>query len=122
MGLSAYTVSGELAGQAAQAATIRQDDVFVGIGMTAMTPGATVILKVARDAGAKTIGIVGSLTNPLAAVVEILFLAPVTTVGIMPSWTVISAVLHGLSRHWRSTGASLRPIGRCVPITIGHLL
>jgi DNA-binding MurR/RpiR family transcriptional regulator len=98
MGVSAHALSGGLVGQAAHAATIRQDDVFIGISMTSMTPGVTVILKVARDAGVKTIGIVGALTNPLAAVAELLLLAPVTTAGIMPSGTAVAAVLYGLSQ------------------------
>ena len=98
LGLPAYAISGELAGQAGQTATLRPGDVLVGIGMTSMTPGVLVMLKIAREAGAKTIGIAGSLTNPLAGVTEHLLVAPVNTSGIMPSWTAIAAVLHGLSQ------------------------
>ena len=98
LGIPAHLLSGELAGLAAQSASIRPGDVFLGLGLTAMTPGVSVVLKVARKAGAKTIGIVGSLTNPVAAVAEEVLVAPLQTEGIMPSWTAMAALLHGLSQ------------------------
>ncbi len=98
LGMPAHLLSGELAGQAAQTAAIRPGDVFVGLGLTDMTPGVSVMLKVVRNAGAKTIGIVGSLADPVAAVAEHVLVAPVQTVGSMPSWTAMAAMLHGLSQ------------------------
>jgi DNA-binding MurR/RpiR family transcriptional regulator len=98
LGFPAHALSGELAGHAALAASIQPDDVFVGLGTTAMTPGVAVLFKVLRDAGATTIGIMGALTNPGAGVAEFVLHAPVDTMGLMPSWTAIAAVLHGLSQ------------------------
>ena len=98
LGIRAQLCGGEWAEQAAQAALIQPGDVFLGLGLTTETPGVSVMLKVARGGGAKTIGIVGSLTNPVAAVAEHVLVAPVQTVGGMPSWTAIAAMLHGLSQ------------------------
>jgi DNA-binding MurR/RpiR family transcriptional regulator len=98
LGYRAHTVSSELAGQAATVAIMQPGDVFVGLGTTSMTPSVAVLLKVARAGGAQTIGIVGALTNPVAAAAEYVLLAPAQTIGIMPSWTAFAAVTHGLSQ------------------------
>jgi len=96
LGLNARSVSSELAEQAASAMNLQANDAFVGLGMTALTPGVAVILKAARDLGARTIGIVSSLSNPVAAVAEHVLVAPARQTEIMPSLTALSAVLHGL--------------------------
>lgn len=97
-GFSAHPISSELAGQAATSAAITADDVLIALGMTAMTPGAAVVLKVAREQGAKTIAVVGAASNPLAAVAEFVIYAPVNTVGLIPSWSAIASVLHALAQ------------------------
>ena len=96
IGSCAHPVSSELAGQAAITVGIKPGDVFLGIGTTPFAFGVAAILKLARRAGAHTIGIADSPTNPVAGVAEHVILAPVRTVGIMPSWTAVIAVLHGL--------------------------
>ncbi len=98
LGFNAHTVSSELAGQAATVAIMKPGDVVVGLGTTSMTPSVAVLLKVARAGGAQTIGIVGSLTNPVASAAEHVLLAPAHTIGIMPSWTAFAAITHGLSQ------------------------
>jgi DNA-binding MurR/RpiR family transcriptional regulator len=98
LGQSAHTLSGELTEQATQTASIRPGDVFLGLGLIAMTPGVSVMLKLARSAQAKTIGIVGSLAHPLAAVAEHVLVAPVEAAGNMPSWTAMAGMLNGLSQ------------------------
>jgi DNA-binding MurR/RpiR family transcriptional regulator len=98
LGYPAYNITFDLAGQAAISSGVRPDDVFVGVGMTAMTPGVAVMLKVARSLGAQTVGVVASMTHPIASAAELIVHAPVRTVGLMPSWTALSAVLHSLSQ------------------------
>ena len=98
LGLSAQMLSGELAGCAVQTTSIRPGDVFLGLSLTAMTPSVSVVLKLARSAGAKTIGIVGSLAHPLAAVAEHVLVAPVQAVESIASWTAMAAMLNGLSQ------------------------
>lgn len=98
LGFSAHAVSSELSGQAATSAVISSEDVLIALGMTAMTPGAAVVLKAAREQGAKTIAVVGAASNPLAAVAEMVIYAPVNTIGIIPSWSAIASVLHGLAQ------------------------
>lgn len=98
LGFNAHAVSSELAGQAATVAIMKPGDVVIGLGTTSMTPSVAVLLKVARAGGAQTIGIVGSLTNPVAGAAEHVLLAPAHTIGIMPSWTAFAAITHGLSQ------------------------
>lgn len=98
LGFSAHTVSTEVAGQAAIVAGLRREDLILAIGMTAMNPGIIAFVKGARDLGVSTIGIVPSMTNPVAAIVEHVLHAPVQTRGLVPSWTAIAAVLSALSQ------------------------
>ena len=56
------------------------------------------MLKTARAAKATTVGIVGSLAHPLAAVAEHILVAPVQTTENMPSWTALSGMLNGLAQ------------------------
>ena len=56
------------------------------------------MLKMARAAKAKTVGIVGSLAHPLAAVAEHVLVAPVQTTEDIPSWTALAGMLNGLAQ------------------------
>ena len=56
------------------------------------------VLRVARDAGAKTIAIAGSATNAIASVAQYVLYAPIDTIGVLPSWTAAAATLHALSQ------------------------
>ncbi len=98
LGYAAHPVPSELAGQAAMSTTLTSKDAVLCIGMTTMTPGVAVILKVARDVGAKTVAIAGSATNAIASVAQHVLYAPVDTIGILPSWTAAAATLHALSQ------------------------
>ena len=98
LGYAAYPVSQDLAGQAAMSVTLGQDDAVLCIGMTTMTPGIAVMLKVARDMSAKTVAIAGSATNSIASVAQYVLYAPVATVGLLPSWSAAAATLHALSQ------------------------
>jgi len=98
LGYAAHPVPAELAGQAAMSTTLTAKDVVLCIGMTVMTPGIAVVLKVARDVGAKTIAIAGSATNAIASIAQHVLYAPVETIGILPSWTAAAATLHALSQ------------------------
>ncbi len=98
LGFATYILPCELAAQAGLSARIRRGDALVGFGITSMTPGVAIVMKLAREAGAETIGIVGSLANPVAAVAEHVLLVPVTTVGLSPSWTALTAIAHGITQ------------------------
>ncbi|MDQ1301941.1 MAG: HTH-type transcriptional regulator MurR, partial [Chloroflexota bacterium] len=84
--------------QAAAIAVTRPDDLFVGLGMTVLSPNVTVFLKMARAVGARTIGIVSAMSNPVAGVAEHVLHAPANTVGLLPSLTAFTAILHGLTQ------------------------
>jgi DNA-binding MurR/RpiR family transcriptional regulator len=98
LGMAANIVPSEPAGQAAVAAILTADDVVVAFGSTLLTPSGAALLKVARKAGARTVGIVGGLTNPVAATADLVIVAPASTSGLMPSWTCMAAVAHGITQ------------------------
>ena len=98
LGYAAHPVPAELSGQAAMSTTLTSKDVVLCVGMTAMTPGIAVVLKVARDVGAKTIAIAGSATNAIASIAQHVLYAPVETIGVLPSWTAVASTLHALAQ------------------------
>lgn len=98
LGFFAYAVSVEVAGQAAIVAGLRPGDLVVTIGTMAMNPGVMAFVKSARDAGVRTVGIVPSMTNPIATAVEHVIHTPVSTSGLVSSWTTIAATLNALSQ------------------------
>jgi DNA-binding MurR/RpiR family transcriptional regulator len=105
LGTAAHVVSSELSGPSAITIGIMPGDVFVGVATTPLAVGVAAILKITRRAGAHTIGIVDSPTNPVAGAAEHMIVAPVRSVGMLPSWTASAAVLHGLAE-----GLSLRRV------------
>jgi DNA-binding MurR/RpiR family transcriptional regulator len=106
LGINAHVVSGELSGQSSIAISARPGDVFLAIGATPLAVGVAAIMKLMRQAGAHTVGIVHSPTNPVAGVAEHVIVAPARNSGRMPSWTSHAAVLHGLMQ-----ALTLRRIG-----------
>jgi DNA-binding MurR/RpiR family transcriptional regulator len=97
-GFEAHVVPSEPAGQAAVAAMLQPSDVVFGFGMSLMTPAIAAFLRVARKAGARTVGVVGTMTNPVASAAECVLLAPTLTSGLMPSWTGMAALAHALTQ------------------------
>jgi DNA-binding MurR/RpiR family transcriptional regulator len=97
LGRSAHTISNEFVEQAVTAALIKPGDVVLGIGMTTLTSTVATMLKLARAEGARTIGIVGALNAPVATAAELVLHAPAITHGLLPSWTALAAVMHGLT-------------------------
>ena len=98
LGYQAHLMSNEIMGQAAVGASMQNGDVFVGVMMTALSPSVSVAVKMAREAGVYTVGVVGALNNPIAAVVDAVLLAPANSMGPMPSWSAIAALLQGLTQ------------------------
>jgi len=96
MGFSAYAMPRDMMGQAQVAVTLQPDDVVMGIGITDQTPAVSVMLRVAREVGAKTIGIAGTLTNAVAREAELVVHAPIRAVGLWPSLTAALATLSAL--------------------------
>lgn len=97
-GISAHLISSELAAQAAAIAVAQPADLFIGLGMTVLSPNVSVFLRMARAVGAHTVGIVSAITNPAAGVAEHVLHAPANTVGLLPSLTAFTAILHGLTQ------------------------
>ena len=72
------------------------EDVVVGIGFTSYAYAATQALKLGRQVGAKTIGIISQAGCPIGSVAEILISCSATEEGYLPSPTAVSAILFAL--------------------------
>jgi DNA-binding MurR/RpiR family transcriptional regulator len=73
------------------------EDVVIGIGYTRYAYAATQALKLARKAGAKTIGVIAQADCPVGGVAEILFAGASTEDGYLPSPTAVGAILFALA-------------------------
>lgn len=98
LGFPAHVFPAELTGQAAVVGGLTPADLVVAVSMTAMNPGVAAVVRQARAIGARTLGIVPSLTHPVAAAAQHIVHAPVYTAGIIPSWVTAAAVLHAFSQ------------------------
>jgi DNA-binding MurR/RpiR family transcriptional regulator len=72
------------------------EDVVVGIGFTSYAHAATQAIRVGRQAGAKTIGIISQAGCPIGAVAEILISCSAIEEGYLSSPTTVSAILFAL--------------------------
>jgi len=70
-------------------------DVVIALGF-ALAFEVADALRLARDAGAKTIGLVGSVTSPIAQVAELVLVCPSQSASDMPSLTSMAAVINAL--------------------------
>jgi DNA-binding MurR/RpiR family transcriptional regulator len=98
LGLDAHIIPSEPSGQAAIAATLTPNDVIVTFSSTMLTPSGAALLKVAHKARARTVGIVGGVTNAVAANADLVIVAPASTSGLMPSWSAMASVAHGMTQ------------------------
>jgi DNA-binding MurR/RpiR family transcriptional regulator len=97
LGTIAHVVDSDLSGPAAITRPSKPGDVFLGVGTTPLAIGTAAILKLMRQTGAHTIGIVDSPTNPVAGTAEHVLVAPMRSIGMLPSWAAPAAVLHALA-------------------------
>ncbi len=105
LGTTTQVINSEISGPAAITLSTKPGDVFLGVGTTPLAIGVAAILKLMRQAGAHTIGIVDSPTTPVAGGAEHILVAPMRSIGILPSWTAPAALLHALGE-----GLALRRI------------
>jgi DNA-binding MurR/RpiR family transcriptional regulator len=75
---------------------LRAEDVVIGIGFTSYAYAAAQALKLGREVGAKTIGVIAQPDCPIGGVAEFLFSCSATEEGYLPSLTGISAILFAL--------------------------
>ncbi len=95
-GLPAQYTAGDLAHQAMALANIGAGTSVFGISVNDYAIDVAAAMRYAREEGASTIGLVGSLASPLARSVEILLFAPAASTGSLPSLTSSVSVLNAL--------------------------
>jgi DNA-binding MurR/RpiR family transcriptional regulator len=75
---------------------LRPEDVVIGIGFTSYAYATTQALKLGRNVGAKTIGVISQPDCPIGSVAELLFSCSATEEGYLPSPTGVSTILFAL--------------------------
>lgn len=98
LGFNVCELPGDTLSRASLTAWLGPEDAFLGLSLSGATPGVAVALKIAREHGAHTVAVVGSLTNPAARAAECVLLAPAQTAGVMYSMTAAASVLQGLAQ------------------------
>ena len=97
LGLPAHSMFRRVDGAGCQKGAIQPGDVFLGLGLTAMTPGVSVMLKMARGGEGKNRrhrGVAGASPGSRRGARP--GLAPVRTTEDIPSWTALAGMLNGL--------------------------
>jgi DNA-binding MurR/RpiR family transcriptional regulator len=95
-GLPAQYTAGDLAHQAMAMANIGAGTAVIGVSVNDYAIDVAAAMRYAREEGATTVGLVGSLASPLARSVEILLFAPSTSTGPLPSLTGAVAIINAL--------------------------
>ena len=96
MGYNVVLLPGDSMARAALVSALAPDDVVIGLGLSAGTPGVAVTLKIAREGGAHTIAIVGTLNNAAARVAECVLHSPTHASGMLYSFDAACSVFHAL--------------------------
>ena len=91
-------VSGDTVQIALALRNVQTDDVVVGFGYSGYSADVAAALRVARDRGAKTIGISGSDVSAVARSADITLICAATSPLHLPSEVAASAVVEGLTQ------------------------
>jgi DNA-binding MurR/RpiR family transcriptional regulator len=96
LGLAADYVPAEVMSQAFALVQAGQGDVTIGISTSPYAGEIAVALQLAKERGAKTVGIFGSYASSIARVADLRIFAPAASAGPYASMTAIAAVLTAI--------------------------
>ncbi len=96
LSIAADYVPAEVMSQAFALVQAGQGDVAIGISTSPYAGEVSVALQLAKERGAKTVGIFGSYASPIARVAELKVFAPAASAGPYASMTAIAAVLTAI--------------------------
>jgi DNA-binding MurR/RpiR family transcriptional regulator len=96
MGTWADYISTEMTDQAFGLIQVERGDVAIGVVSSSDSSEVAAALQVAKERGARTIGIFGSYASPVARIAEIKVFAPSASIGPYASLTAITSVLMAI--------------------------
>lgn len=96
LGFHAFAVVGDPVAVSLRLLHMGPEDVLIGFGFSGYAGDVTAALLVARERGAKTIGITGSAVSPIARNADIVLLCTAASMLHMPSETAVTAMIESL--------------------------
>jgi DNA-binding MurR/RpiR family transcriptional regulator len=96
LGMDAVALEGDAVSLALHARAMGPRDAVVGFGFSGYANDVAAVMQVARQRGAKTIGISGSAVSPVARVADVTLLCVATSSVHIPSEVAIYAVIEGI--------------------------
>ena len=98
LGLPAQLVAAELLEAPMFLASLTEEDVVVGVGLSALHDDTAQMLRLAQSRGVKTIGLAASHTSPLASTADLVLVYPAESITGAPSVASLTAVMVALSQ------------------------
>ncbi len=95
-GFPVHDVCGDLMSMPLCLCDAREGDVFMGVGYTQYAVDVGTALRQARAKGARTIGLVGAVTSPIAEACEVNLICPIHSLVAMPSFLAVEGVIFAL--------------------------
>lgn len=96
LGMPAELVAAEQLGAPMFLSTLAQEDVVMGVSLSALYDDTALILKLARSRGAKTVGVAASHTSPTASAADLILVCPGESTTGIPSAANLTAILTAL--------------------------
>ncbi|TKJ30701.1 MAG: hypothetical protein CEE40_04205 [Chloroflexi bacterium B3_Chlor] len=96
LGIPAQLVATEQLGALMSLSTLTEQDVVVGVSLSALHDDTALILRLARSRGAKTIGLTTSHTSPTASTADLIMVCPGESTTGIPSVASLTATLTAL--------------------------
>jgi len=122
-----YEVCGDLLSMSLCLRDAREGDVFIGVGYTKYAVDVGTGLRQAQAKGSRTIGLVGTVTSPIAEACEVNLICPARSLVAMPSFLAVGGAIsvlfevlalrkgaeveEGLQRFWDSYQALMEGRG-----------
>lgn len=96
LGIPAQLVATEQLGALMSLSALTEQDVVVGVSLSALHDDTALILRLARSRGAKTIGLTTSHTSPTASTADLIMVCPGESTTGIPSVASLTATLTAL--------------------------
>jgi DNA-binding MurR/RpiR family transcriptional regulator len=89
-------VCGDILSMALRLRDARQGDVFIGLGSTKYAVDVASVLRQAQAKGARTVGLVGTMTCPTAEACEVNLICPIHSLVTFPSFLALTGAVFAL--------------------------
>jgi DNA-binding MurR/RpiR family transcriptional regulator len=91
-----HDVCGDILSMALRLRDARKGDVFIGLGSTKHAADVAAVLRQVKMKGAKTVGLVGTMTCPTAEACEVNLVCPARSLVTFPSFLALTGAIFAL--------------------------